>query len=134
MSGSGIFHSMKLRVAEIRKRRGWTQERLAEEANMTLHVLRKYEQDKGGMSSLDKIDKLAKALDVDPLVLVSEDAERLLNVHDRGYDEPTMVEALTMALETVEQKRLRMKPEQIARMALLFYETRMAGDKRASGE
>lgn len=115
---------MKQRIAEFRNRKGWTQEQLAERVGLSTAVIRKYERGGGGLAALGKIEKLAEALGIHPLALLSEEAERLLNVKARGYDEMTMAEALTIALETSQQRNLPLSPEQLAKMALMFYESR----------
>lgn len=119
-----MLRCMKPRIAELRARKKWTQEELAAEVGLSVSTIQKYEQNKGGLQALEKIEPIAKALGVHPLALLSEDAERLLNAEHQGYDETTLVEAIRLALETAEGHRLKMRPEQIAKMAVVFYQAR----------
>jgi len=124
-----MLRRMKPRIAEIRKRKGWSQDDLAIAVNLSKSTIQKYEQNKGGLQALEKIEPIAKALGVHPLALLSEDAERLLNAKELGYDETTLTEAIRLAIETAEGHRLKMRPEQIARMAVVFYQARFEAPK-----
>lgn len=61
----------KYRVAELRKKRGWTQEVLAEKANITVRTIQRIEN--GTDVSLDTLSSISNAL----LVPVSELFERI---------------------------------------------------------
>ncbi|CAN0469942.1 unnamed protein product, partial [Phaeothamnion confervicola] len=58
-------------MATLRKTRGWTQEQLAELAGVPRSTIAKWET--GGMpGSGDALEKVARALDLDPLHLARE--------------------------------------------------------------
>lgn len=123
---SGIFAGMKARVAEFRNRKGkdWTQERLAAEMNLAVATIRKYERGEG-LDCLRKVEQLAEVLGVHPFALLSEEGEALLKVKATGYDESILQDAIVEAIETAEQRDIRMSAAQIARLALVFYENRL---------
>ncbi|MER8000707.1 helix-turn-helix transcriptional regulator [Streptomyces sp. NPDC095613] len=70
---SAAFESgMGDRVAELRLRRGMTQEQLAERAGLSVDVVRKLEQGRRKTARLSSINALAAALDTEPSHLVGQ--------------------------------------------------------------
>ncbi|UGY95150.1 helix-turn-helix domain-containing protein [Streptomyces gobiensis] len=65
-------HSIGDRIARLRSRRGLTQERLAERAAISVDVVRKLEQGRRQTARLSTINRLARALDVEPSVLIGQ--------------------------------------------------------------
>ncbi|MER7046913.1 helix-turn-helix domain-containing protein [Streptomyces jumonjinensis] len=60
------------RLAELRHRRGMTQEQLAERADLSVDVVRKLEQGRRKTARLSSINALARALDTEPSYLVGQ--------------------------------------------------------------
>ncbi|MEV7088750.1 helix-turn-helix domain-containing protein [Streptomyces sp. NPDC093085] len=60
------------RIAELRFRRGMTQEQLAERAGLSVDVVRKLEQGRRQTARLSSINALARALDTEPSYLVGQ--------------------------------------------------------------
>lgn len=60
------------RIARFRVRRKLTQERLAERAELSVDVVRKLEQGQRQTARLSTINALARALDVEPSVLIGQ--------------------------------------------------------------
>ncbi|MDK1476154.1 helix-turn-helix domain-containing protein [Streptomyces sp. 549] len=60
------------RIARLRNRRDLTQERLAEAAGLCVDVVRKLEQGRRQTARLSTINRLARALDVEPSVLIGQ--------------------------------------------------------------
>ncbi|WP_347560447.1 helix-turn-helix domain-containing protein [Streptomyces sp. AcH 505] len=60
------------RIAELRRRRGLTQEELAERADLSVDVIRKLEQGRRKTARLTSINALAGALDTEPSYLVGQ--------------------------------------------------------------
>ncbi|MGW6458523.1 helix-turn-helix domain-containing protein [Streptomyces sp. NPDC055078] len=60
------------RLAELRLRRGLTQEQLAERAELSVDVVRKLEQGRRKTARLSSINALARALDTEPSYLVGQ--------------------------------------------------------------
>lgn len=68
---SRLMASVRLRVTELRKRRGWSQEELAKRAGVrraTIHAL-----ERGASPRLDTLAKLAVAFGVKVAALLRED-------------------------------------------------------------
>lgn len=84
----------KYRVAELRKKRGWTQEVLAEKANITVRTIQRIEN--GTDVSLDTLASISNAL----LVPVSELFERI-------DEEAKEVEIMDMSKEQLIQLKYR---------------------------
>ena len=84
----------KYRVAELRKKRGWTQEVLAEKANITVRTIQRIEN--GTDVSLDTLASISNAL----LVPVSELFERI-------EEEAKEVEIMDMSKEQLIQLKYR---------------------------
>jgi transcriptional regulator with XRE-family HTH domain len=61
--------AITLRVREIRDALGWSQDRLADEAGVTQATVSRIERGESTSIDLDVLDKLARALRVDPAVL-----------------------------------------------------------------
>jgi len=51
------------KVAELRKRKGFTQRQLADSIGVDPSTIRNWERDRGGIETFVKIAKLCKALD-----------------------------------------------------------------------
>lgn len=73
----GMVHRVALRVLYLRKARGWTQEELAERMGVTQSAVANLE---GGYEnpSVKRLVRIARALDVDPEDLVSEDEPEMV--------------------------------------------------------
>lgn len=84
----------KYRVAELRKKRGWTQEVLAEKANITVRTIQRIEN--GTDVSLDTLASISNAL----LVPVSELFESI-------EEEAKEVEIMDMSKEQLIQLKYR---------------------------
>ena len=67
-------------VADLRKRRGWTQERLAEETGLSVRTIQRIE--KGEDSSLETLGLVADAfkIEINELFIEIEDSEKLRQV------------------------------------------------------
>ncbi len=61
---------IRFRVRELRKARGWSQARLAEEAGVRRATVNRIENDRLKVIALDVLEKLAKALGCDPGYLI----------------------------------------------------------------
>jgi transcriptional regulator with XRE-family HTH domain len=69
----GVFESgMGDRIADLRLRRGLTQEQLADRAGLSVDVVRKLEQGQRKSARLATINALARALDTEPSFLVGQ--------------------------------------------------------------
>jgi transcriptional regulator with XRE-family HTH domain len=66
---------IKLRVKELREAKGWTQERLANEADVSRITVIRIESDDNKRIDYEVLEKLANALGVDAGLLIR---------HDRG--------------------------------------------------
>ncbi|MFK4066072.1 helix-turn-helix domain-containing protein [Streptomyces sp. NPDC029674] len=84
------------RVARLRTRRKLTQEGLAERAGLSVDIVRKLEQGVRQTARLTTLNALARALDVEPSVLVGQPA----TFEVRGDDEPSVL-ALRQAVSPV---------------------------------
>ena len=85
------------RIARLRYRRGLTQEQLAEHAGLSVDIVRKLEQGRRQTARLATINALARALDVEPSVLVGQPTT--FEARDEG--EPASVLALRQAVSPV---------------------------------
>lgn len=84
-------------VARLRLRRKLTQERLAERAGLSVDLVRKLEQGRRHTARLATLNALARALDVEPSILVGQP----LTFEARGDAEPPSVLALHRAVSPV---------------------------------
>ncbi|KIZ13566.1 XRE family transcriptional regulator [Streptomyces natalensis ATCC 27448] len=85
------------RIARLRRRRDLTQERLAERAGLSVDIVRKLEQGVRRTARLATLNALARALDVEPSVLVGQPA----TFEVRGEGEQPSVLALRQAVAPV---------------------------------
>src|SRR5205814_10400801 len=85
------------RIARLRRRRDLTQERLAEQAGLSVDIVRKLEQGVRRTARLATLNALARALDVEPSVLVGQPA----TFEVRGEGEQPSVLALRQAVAPV---------------------------------
>ncbi|WP_252396131.1 helix-turn-helix domain-containing protein [Streptantibioticus parmotrematis] len=87
------------RIAELRRRRGLTQEGLAEAAGLSVDVVRKLEQGRRRTARLTTINALARALDTEPSHLVGQPTT--FETHPLGSDDLPSVLALRRAVSPV---------------------------------
>ena len=88
--GDGMSDAMARRLVELRKRRGWTQEALAEAAGLSIGVVKKIEA--GGSAKIESYLAIAQALGV-TLQFASHDLEALADMvfaADEGGDPERM--------------------------------------------
>lgn len=85
------------RIARLRERRELTQERLAERANLSVDTIRKLEQGQRQTARLSTINALARALDVEPSILIGQPTT--FEAHDDS--DPPSVLALRQAVSPV---------------------------------
>lgn len=85
------------RVAELRVRRRLTQEQLAERADVSVDVVRKLEQRKRQSARLSTLNRLARALDVEPSILLGQPTTYELH---EDSDSPSVL-ALRQAISPV---------------------------------
>lgn len=64
---------LKLRVAELRKRKGWTQEQLAKAAGVGRVTIARIESSQNKRIDYEVLEKLADALEVDAGYLIVRD-------------------------------------------------------------
>ncbi len=67
---SYVMNPLSLRIKEIRKAKDWTQAELAEKAGVRRATVNRIENAKVTSIDLEVLEKLAKALDVDPGYLI----------------------------------------------------------------
>ncbi|MBF4582200.1 helix-turn-helix domain-containing protein [Curtobacterium sp. VKM Ac-2865] len=79
-----------MRIAELRRHRGWTQERLAEESGVTARTVQRLES--GADGSLETVSQIARALGVPVRELFTADPAEQVDVGVRGLDERTLAE------------------------------------------
>jgi transcriptional regulator with XRE-family HTH domain len=72
------------RISELRRERGWTQERLAEETGIAVRTIQRLEA--GSDASLDTLSRIARALEVPVRDLFGEEPAALAP-EVRGHDE-----------------------------------------------
>ena len=63
---------ISLRIRELRKAKGWSQAELAQRADVTQATVSRIEGGKVASLDLEVFEKLAKALDVHPAVLIDQ--------------------------------------------------------------
>jgi transcriptional regulator with XRE-family HTH domain len=82
----------EMRIAELRRHRGWTQERLAEASGIAVRTVQRIER--GSDASLESLSSIASALEVPvrELFAVDDAGERTLGPEVRGLDERTSSE------------------------------------------
>lgn len=67
---------IRLRVAELRKAKGWTQKDLAEKAGISRHTVMRVESEANRRLDYDVLEKLAAAFDVDAAYLIVTEPKR----------------------------------------------------------
>jgi transcriptional regulator with XRE-family HTH domain len=67
---------IKLRVAELRTAKAWTQERLAEESGVSRVTINRIESERNRRIDYDVLEKLANALGVDAGYLIVHEPKR----------------------------------------------------------
>ncbi|MET7359668.1 helix-turn-helix transcriptional regulator [Streptomyces sp. NPDC005562] len=87
------------RVAELRYRRGLTQEQLAERADVSVDVVRKLEQGRRKTARLTTINSLAQALDTEPSYLVGQPTT--FETHGMPEEDAPSVLALRQAISPI---------------------------------
>ncbi|WP_308312009.1 helix-turn-helix domain-containing protein [Streptomyces albipurpureus] len=87
------------RIAELRLRRGMTQESLAERARLSVDVIRKLEQGRRKTARLSSINAMARALDTEPSYLVGQPST--FEVPHSGDDSQPSVLALRQAVSPI---------------------------------
>ncbi|MEU1014784.1 helix-turn-helix transcriptional regulator [Streptomyces sp. NPDC005898] len=87
------------RIAQLRYRRGLTQEELAERAEVSVDVVRKLEQGRRKTARLTTINALARALDTEPSHLVGQPAT--FETHGMSEEDSPSVLALRQAISPV---------------------------------
>lgn len=115
----------RVRLKEFRERLGLSQAALAEKANVSFHVITKYEQNKGGLSSLQKIENLATALNIHPISLISDEWESFENIKAQGVDQKILSESIGLAMKTIDDQGYSLTPEKMAELAVIFYQARI---------
>ena len=76
-----------MRISELRRLRGWTQERLAEQSGVAARTVQRIER--GSDASLESLSAIAKALEVPVRDLFATDDSAALEPDVRGLDERT---------------------------------------------
>lgn len=81
----------EMRIGELRRTRGWTQERLAEASGIAVRTVQRIES--GSDASLESLSSIARALEV-PVrdLFVADDSGPQLEPGVRGLDERTSTE------------------------------------------
>ncbi|PWI43134.1 helix-turn-helix domain-containing protein [Streptomyces sp. ICBB 8177] len=97
--GAAFETGMGDRIAELRRRRGLTQEELAEAAGLSVDVVRKLEQGRRKTARLTSINALARALDTEPSHLVGQPTT--FEAHPLRSDDLPSVLALRQAVSPV---------------------------------
>lgn len=71
MNNDNLYYIVSQNIKKQRKLKGWTQVKLAMESNISVDYLKKIETKSGSTKqfSLDTIQKIANALDIDVRVL-----------------------------------------------------------------
>lgn len=71
MKNDNLYYIVSQNIKKQRKLKGWTQVKLAIESNISVDYLKKIETKSGSTKqfSLDTIQKIANALDIDVIVL-----------------------------------------------------------------
>lgn len=87
------------RIARLRYRRKLTQEQLAERAGLSVDIVRKLEQGQRQTARLSTLNALARALDVEPSVIVGQPTT--FEARDEG--DPASVLALRQAVSPVSE-------------------------------
>lgn len=74
MNNDNLYYIVSQNIKKQRKLKGWTQVKLAMESNISVDYLKKRETKSGSTKqfSLDTIQKIANALDIDVRVLFDE--------------------------------------------------------------
>lgn len=76
-----------MRITELRRLRGWTQERLAEESGIAVRTIQRVEG--GNDASLESLSSIARALEVPVRELFAADGVTLLKPDVQGLDDRT---------------------------------------------
>jgi transcriptional regulator with XRE-family HTH domain len=80
----------EMRITELRRTRGWTQERLAEESGIAVRTVQRVEG--GNDASLETLSSIARALEVPVRELFGADGATLLKPDVQGLDDRTAAE------------------------------------------
>ena len=68
---------LQLRIAELRAVKGWTQDQLAEAADVSRVTVNRIESGRSRRVDLDVLEKLADALGVDPGYLIAKSTTKM---------------------------------------------------------
>ncbi|MCM3505493.1 MULTISPECIES: helix-turn-helix domain-containing protein [unclassified Curtobacterium] len=93
----------EMRIATLRRERGWTQERLAEASGVAVRTVQRLEG--GNDASLETLSAIARALEVPVRELFAQDDPAELEPGVRGLDERTEAAAAAAASEQAARDR-----------------------------
>ncbi len=115
-----------LRIKNIRKKRGITQEALAQEVGIAHQTLNKYEKGHRSPDS-ETLNQMAKALQCDPGWLLSgEGSPERAGAEERVTpDLELMADSIREIAEVFEAEDLHLPPEKFARLVILYYRDRL---------
>ena len=79
MNNINLYQVVAYNIKKQRKLKGWTQVKLAMESNISVEYLKKIETKSGCTKqfSIDTIQKISKALDINPKILFEEIDEEI---------------------------------------------------------
>lgn len=89
---SGLSRRLQESVGRARKERGWSQRRLADEAQVAVETVRKLESERPSVS-LAVLERVAAALEV-PVVMLLSEGRPLVGWSSLPEAEQTLVQAL----------------------------------------
>ncbi|MDM7884637.1 helix-turn-helix transcriptional regulator [Curtobacterium sp. RHCKG23] len=93
----------EMRIATLRRERGWTQERLAETSGIAVRTVQRLER--GNEASLETLSAIARALDVPVRELFAAEDGAALDAGVRGLDERTEAAAAAAASDQAARDR-----------------------------
>ncbi len=93
----------EMRIATLRRERGWTQERLAEASGVAVRTVQRLES--GNDASLETLSAIARALEVPVRELFAQEDPAELDPGVRGLDERTEAAAAAAATQQAARDR-----------------------------
>lgn len=119
------------KILELRKARGWTRERFAEELNCANSQVQKIEYG-DALKCVRWLFRIGDKLGVNPAILISEEAERALEQGGDTFDEDILRRSITITLKVAEEENIKLTNFELSDAIATNYKILLAHTRRAT--